>query len=96
MKMGIERVLKEKFGDAIKDIRQVNDEQITETTVEAINSHLDVLRPAVKNYGGSVQVLSVVSGECLVNYVGPESIGSGIKAAIKEKFPEIVNVEFNN
>ncbi|KAL6525883.1 NifU-like protein 1, chloroplastic [Orobanche minor] len=96
MKMGIERVLKEKFGDAIKDIRQVNDEQITETTMEAINSHLDVLRPAVKNYGGSVHVLSVVGGECLVKYVGPDSIGSGIKAAIKEKFPEILNVEFDN
>lgn len=32
--MGIERVLKEKFGDAIKDIRQVIDEQVNETTVE--------------------------------------------------------------
>ncbi|CAA2999843.1 nifU 1, chloroplastic [Olea europaea subsp. europaea] len=34
MKMGIERVLKEKFGDAIKDICQINDEQISETTIE--------------------------------------------------------------
>lgn len=34
MKMGIERRLKEKFGDAIKDICQVYDEQINETTVE--------------------------------------------------------------
>ncbi|KAK6118129.1 hypothetical protein DH2020_048113 [Rehmannia glutinosa] len=96
MKLGIERVLKEKFGDAIKDICQVNDEQVTETTVEAVNSHLDILRPAIKNYGGSVDVLSVVGGDCLVKYVGPESIGSGIKAAIKERFPDIVNVEFTN
>lgn len=93
MKMGIERVLKEKFGDAINDICQVNDEQITETTVEAVNSHLDILRPAIKNYGGSVEVLSVAGGDCVVRYVGPDSIGSGIKAAIKERFPEIVNVE---
>ncbi|GFP93586.1 nifu-like protein 1 chloroplastic [Phtheirospermum japonicum] len=85
MKMGIERVLKEKFGDAIKDICQ------------AINRHLDILRPAIKNYGGSVQVLSVVAGgECLVKYIGPESIGSGIKAAIKERFPDIANVELTN
>lgn len=35
MKMGIERVLKEKFGDAVKDIVQVFDEQPAETTVEA-------------------------------------------------------------
>lgn len=62
--------------------------------LQAVNSHLDVLRPAIKNYGGSVEVLSVVGGDCVVRYVGPDSIGSGIKAAIKERFPEIVNVEF--
>lgn len=33
MKMGIERVLKEKFGEAVKEIRQVFDDQQTETTV---------------------------------------------------------------
>ncbi|KAL8054624.1 hypothetical protein ABFX02_04G004800 [Erythranthe guttata] len=94
MKLGIEKVLKEKFGDAIKDICQVYDQQITETNVEAVNRHLDILRPAIKNFGGSVEVLSVVDGNCSVKYVGPDSIGSGIKAAIKEKFPDIVNVEF--
>ncbi|KAL5863079.1 hypothetical protein ACOSQ3_000593 [Xanthoceras sorbifolium] len=94
MKMGIERVLKEKFGEAVKDIRQVYDEEARETTVEAINSHLDILRPAIKNFGGSVEVLSVEGGNCLVKYVGPESIGSGIRAAIKEKFPDILNVTF--
>lgn len=57
-----------------------------------MNRHLDILRPAIKNYGGTVEALSVEGGECLVKYVGPESIGSGIKAAIKEKFPDITNV----
>ncbi|KDP28290.1 hypothetical protein JCGZ_14061 [Jatropha curcas] len=93
MKMGIERVLKEKFGDAVKDIRQVYDE-VRETTAEAVNGHLDILRPAIKNFGGSVEVLSVEGDECRVKYSGPESIGSGIKAAIKEKFPDIMNVVF--
>lgn len=96
MTMGIERVLKEKFGDALKEICQVYDNQITETSVEAVNGHLDILRPAIKNYGGSVHVLSVEAGNCLVEYVGPDSIGSGIKAAIKERFPDISNVEFTN
>ncbi|KAL6223385.1 hypothetical protein ACLB2K_006772 [Fragaria x ananassa] len=94
MKMGIERVLKEKFGDALKDIKQVFDEENRETTVEAVNGHLDILRPAIKNFGGSVEVLSVEGGDCHVKYVGPDSIGSGIRAAIKEKFPDIVNVVF--
>ncbi|KAK2968315.1 hypothetical protein RJ640_021704 [Escallonia rubra] len=94
MKMGIERVLKEKFGDAVKDIVQVYDEQLSETTVEAVDRHLDILRPAIKNFGGSVEVLSVEGVDCRVKYMGPESIGSGVKAAIKEKFPDIVNVVF--
>lgn len=62
--------------------------------MQAVNGHLDILRPAIKNFGGSVEVLSVEGGDCHVNYVGPDSIGSGIKAAIKEKFPDIVNVVF--
>jgi hypothetical protein len=41
-----------------------------------------------------VEVLSVENGGCRVEYTGPESIGSGIKAAIKEKFPDIVDVVF--
>ncbi|KAL6219622.1 hypothetical protein ACLB2K_007381 [Fragaria x ananassa] len=94
MKMGIERVLKEKFGDSLKDIQQVFDEENRETTVEAVNGHLDILRPAIKNFGGSVEVLSVEGGDCHVKYEGPDSIGSGIRAAIKEKFPDIVNVVF--
>ncbi|KAH9626860.1 hypothetical protein KSS87_002260 [Heliosperma pusillum] len=94
MKMGIERVLKEKFGDAVKDIRQVNGEPVNETTVEAVNRHLDILRPAIKNYGGEVDVITIEGEDCTVKYDGPDTIGSGIKAAIREKFPEIVNVVF--
>ncbi|XP_071722181.1 nifU-like protein 1, chloroplastic [Rutidosis leptorrhynchoides] len=96
MTMGIERVLKEKFGDAVKDIRQVDAFEQGETTVEAVNGHLDILRPAIKNYGGSVDVISIDGGDCTVKYVGPESIGSGVKAAIKERFPDIVKVVFSN
>lgn len=116
MKMGIERILKEKFGDAVKDIRQVYDEEVTETTIEvvillanivmlelnflsffihvlqAVDGHLDILRPAIRNYGGSVEVMAVEGGECFVKYQGPPSIASGIRAAIKEKFPDIINV----
>lgn len=65
-------------------------------SLQAVNAHLDILRPAIKNFGGSVEVLSVEEGNCNVKYVGPESIGSGVKAAIKEKFPDIVNVVFTD
>lgn len=64
--------------------------------MQAVNDHLDILRPAIKNYGGSVQVIRVEDGDCFVNYIGPDSIGSGIKAAIKEKFPDITDVLFTS
>ncbi|KAI4326424.1 hypothetical protein MLD38_031742 [Melastoma candidum] len=94
MQMGIERVLKEKFEEAVKEIQQVLDEEPNETSAEAVNRHLDILRPFISNYGGSVKVLSAEGGECVVKYVGPEFIGSGIKVAIKEKFPDITDVNF--
>lgn len=64
--------------------------------LQAVNNHLEILRPAIKNYGGSVEVISVEGGDCHVRYVGPDTIGTGIKAAIKEKFPDIVNVVFSD
>lgn len=64
--------------------------------LQAVNGHLDILRPAIKNFGGSVEVLAVRGSDCFVKYSGPDSIASGIKAAIKEKFPDITNVFFDN
>lgn len=43
-----------------------------------------------------MDVLSVEGEDCVVKYVGPESIGMGIKAAIKEKFKDISNVTFTS
>ncbi|XP_024368329.1 uncharacterized protein [Physcomitrium patens] len=90
MKMGIERVLMEKFGDVLKEVVQV-DKQDIGASVLAVDEHLEMLRPAIRNYGGSVEVVSVdtVKGECQVKYHGPAPIGMGIQAAIKDKFPDI-------
>jgi len=53
-----------------------------------------MLRPAIRNYGGSVEVVSVdtMKGECQVRFQGPVPIGMGIQAAIKDKFPDIKQV----
>ena len=43
------------FGEALKDVKQV-DAQDVGATVHSVNAHLDMLRPAIKSYGGSVEV----------------------------------------
>ena len=51
-----------------------------------------MLRHAIKNYGGEVNVIAIVGEDCTVRYERPQTIGLGIKATVKERFPDIVNV----
>lgn len=62
--------------------------------MQAVDAHLEMLRPAIRNYGGSVEVVSIdtAAGICQVKYQGPPPIGMGIQAAIKDKFPDIKQV----
>ena len=46
----------------------------------------------LQNYGGEVDVVSLDGGQCTVWYTGPAPIGMGVKAAIKDKFPDIKEV----
>eukprot|EP00897_Mesotaenium_endlicherianum_P004008 jgi/Mesen1/3635/ME000020S03162 len=93
MKMGIERSLQATFGEQLKEVMQVDKIDIS-ASITAVNAHLDMLRPAIQNFGGSVEVISVDSsrGTCEVKYKGPPPIGMGIQAAIKDKFPDIRKV----
>jgi Fe-S cluster biogenesis protein NfuA len=91
MKMGIERSLKNAFGDKLKEVTQV-DAIDTSASVSSVNSHLDMLRPAIKSFGGSVEVLKIADGACQIKYEGPPTIANGVVAAIKAQFPDIVDV----
>lgn len=92
MQMGIERTLKSRFGDLIRDIVQVNPAE-PGATVAAVDMHLNMLRGAVSSYGGSVEVLKVEGGVCELKYVGPAPIGKGLVAAVKDQFPDITEVK---
>lgn len=63
MKMGIEKVLKEKFGDAVKDIRQVDGEQIRETTVE-VSFFPTLVSEDVMSCGGMLSDLNFLMNKC--------------------------------
>jgi len=92
MKMGIERSLKLAFGDQLKDVIQVDKQDVITASVQSIDMHLNMLRGAINNFGGSVEVLDVKKDTCLLRYKGPKPIGKGVQAAIKDRFPEIKEV----
>ncbi len=80
------------FGEQLLEVQRV-DQIDTSAFVESVNSHLDMLRPAIQGYGGSVEVLAVGGGICEVKYEGSAPISMSIQAAIKDKFPDIRVVE---
>ncbi|KAK9852334.1 hypothetical protein WJX84_005018 [Apatococcus fuscideae] len=94
LKMGIERSLKATFGDQLQEVVEV-DRPDSGASVAAVDNHLGVLRPAIQSYGGTVSVEAVGNGVCTVKYTGPPPIAQGIKAAIKDRFPDIKEVIVN-
>jgi hypothetical protein len=54
--------------------------------------HLNMLRGAVANLGGAVEVQSVGSGVVVLGYKGPAPIGKGLVAAIKDQFKDVKEV----
>ncbi|KAG2450669.1 hypothetical protein HYH02_004509 [Chlamydomonas schloesseri] len=91
MKGGIERAIRNAFGDQVRDILQL-DAKEPAATVEAVDRQLDMLRGAIANLGGSVTVLSVEGGVATLKYVGPPAIGKGISGAVKDTFKDLKEV----
>lgn len=92
MKMGIERSLKAAFGKQLVEVLQVGGQEDNRATAEGVDMHLNMLRGAVGAYGGSVEVVGVEQGVCTLHYKGPEAIGYGLRAAVRDKFPDLVEV----
>ena len=78
-----------------REVIQVGSESHT-LTVAAIDAHLDILRGAIKKYGGVVEVSGIDDRlrYCRIKYVGPAPIANGIRSALKDKFPKLRRIEF--
>lgn len=72
--------------------QQVGSQEDNRATAETVDMHLNMLRGAVAAYGGSVEVVGVEAGVVTLNYKGPLPIGYGLRAAVRDKFPDIVEV----
>ena len=95
MAMGVERSLRAAFGSRLKEIVKMDPPELKEpagVTVKAVNDLLDLLRPAIQSYGGSVKAEAVSEGICYVNYTGPDPIWTGVQNAIKDRFEDVQDV----
>jgi NFU1 iron-sulfur cluster scaffold homolog, mitochondrial len=98
MTLGIERALRAAYGARLKQVVAVDggaggDTSVPGTTKAAVDSLLQLLRPAVTNYGGSVEVESVEQGVCTIAYDGPDPIWNGLRSAVRDKFTDLKEVK---
>lgn len=94
MKMGVERALQAAFGDALRGVVQLSSGAGgASTNAAAVDAHLNAVRPAIAAMGGAVEVVSVGGGVCTLRYKGPPPFAKGVKDAVKERFPDIAEVE---
>jgi len=95
MKMGIEKAIRGAFGEQFKGVEQLEAEDAA-ASVSSVDMHLNMLRGAIDSFGGSVEVVSVEEGVCVLDYRGPEAIAMGVAAAIKDQFKgSVKEVVFN-
>lgn len=99
MKMGIERVLKEKFGSKLNDVIQVDPEEAlgegkaTELTMESVQSEVKRLSQAITAMGGVVNVVNVDPiGVVDIEFRGPNKVKKGLELALLDiEFVKHVN-----
>ena len=97
MKMGIERVLREKFGTVLGDVVQVdpndddnaNDDgkilkrKAKELTIDAVQAEVDRMSGAIVAMGGVVRIVNVDPiGVVTIDYRGPNRVKRGLELAL--------------
>ena len=89
MKMGIERVLKEKFGDRLGDVIQVEPGggeeggKASELTIDAVQAEVNRMSAAITAMGGVVRVISVDPiGVVEIEFRGPNRVKKGLELAL--------------
>eukprot|EP01025_Chloroclados_australasicus_P027940 TRINITY_DN2764_c0_g1_i1.p1 TRINITY_DN2764_c0_g1~~TRINITY_DN2764_c0_g1_i1.p1 ORF type:complete len:445 (-),score=49.46 TRINITY_DN2764_c0_g1_i1:234-1568(-) len=95
IKMGIERCLRNNFGDQINEIITMNaDVQKEALSPDIVNDHLKSLGNLKETYGIAMNVIRIQGGTCEMEFTGSQAIASGIQAALISKFNEIQKVVF--
>jgi len=89
MKMGIERVLKENFGDlgevtAVDPSDATAGDTVSVLTPDLVMESLEQLMPAILGLGGAIEVDTVSGGCVTLRYRGPAKVKLGIELALKD------------
>lgn len=96
MQMGVERTLRAKFGNNLKEVVAVSAEDSASSgiTVQECEAVLNQVRSALNGLGATVKVLEVDEGEVVLSYNGPNNLKYGVELMLKEKMPGVEAITF--
>lgn len=104
MKRGVEKELRKRFGDQLKNVQaitdgindfdDVRDNGIGGLSVERCELALESIRDVLNGLGADVSVMEVDEDEVIVNYRGPNNLKFGIEQTLREKVPNVTVVTF--
>jgi len=85
MNMGIERVLKENFGNDVQVVEVKEEEpEVTSLTVEAVTAEINRIAPAISAMGGVVELRNVdtETGHVEIMFRGANKVQQGLEMAV--------------
>ncbi|PXF47887.1 NifU-like protein 1, chloroplastic [Gracilariopsis chorda] len=95
MKLGIEKVMKERFGDRLREVVAVDAQMASEgLSIESCEQALDSLKETLRGLGAYVSVYEIDEGEVVLSFTGPNNLKYGVEKALLEKVPGIEAVTF--
>ncbi|KAK4535464.1 hypothetical protein CDCA_CDCA05G1489 [Cyanidium caldarium] len=101
MKMGVERILRERFGDdrigevVALELDTVDGANGAETDLaDQCEDCLDEIRPTLYAFGGMVEVLDVKTDGVRLRYRGPDTLRQSIDARLRQRLRGLKQVTF--
>jgi len=95
MKLGIERILRQRFPNIGEITAQSDVSSNTRTPLkERCEKVIEEIKPAIVGLGGSISINLVEDNRVFILYQGPDKIKSGVEMALKEKLSPQEEVVF--
>lgn len=95
MKLGIEKVMKERFGENLHEVVAVDTQMASDgLSIRSCEQALDSLRGTLRGLGADVSITEIDEGEVVLSFTGPNNLKYGVEKALLDKVPGIEAVTF--
>lgn len=87
LRLGVEKTLRDAFGDSLRGVVDVGPEpEVVNVGLADVDASLDAVRGALRAMGATVETVGFQDGVCTLWYEGPPALAKGVRDAVMERF----------